>query len=307
MVAEHDDHRRLVALGEIIYKPLKSFIRFLHEGQIHVCLRILSFHVPGEPYFLVKIRVWDRIAAVVLHGHIKEEQLVIRICLLLDILGDDLKIAQVTDIISKFIPAFVGADIHEIAEAHVVVADAAVPVLSRVRVHGNRCVSLIPHRADHGADARIYIELISHTSSRHQIHRVTDQKFKLRVAGHGTKYRHAELSFYGVLRQAVEKREIIDICRKISVHRQIGKTLVHDTDNIRRLDRVPGRHHCSSLPIPLLLTVHIFVADFLDLRLGVTSRRFLYQIFDRDCGGQDIAILCVGGRRIPKVYLQRQA
>ena len=87
----------------------QSFIRFLHEGQIHVCLRILSFHVPSEPYFPEsKFAYGDRIAAVVLHGHIKEGTACHPVCLLLDILGDDLKSpAQVTDIISKFIPALV--------------------------------------------------------------------------------------------------------------------------------------------------------------------------------------------------------
>ena len=139
-------------------------------------------------------------------------------------------------------------------------------------MHGDSRVSLVFHRADHGADAGIYIELVSDAASRHQ-------ELKLRVAGHRAEHRHAEFSLYGILRQTVEEREILCIRRKFPIHRQVGKTLVHDADDVGRLDRISRFHRGRRLLVLLFFASHIFFIDLLDLRLGITLRSFLYQIF----------------------------
>ena len=146
-------------------------------------------------------------------------------------------------------------------------------------MHGDSRVSLVFHRADHGADAGIYIELVSDAASRHQVHGITDQELKLRVAGHRAEHRHAEFSLYGILRQTVEEREILCIRRKFPIHRQVGKALVHDADDVGRLDRISRFHRGRRLLVLLFFASHIFFIDLLDLRLGIALRSFLYQIF----------------------------
>ena len=103
-------------------------------------------------------------------------------------------------------------------------------------MHGYGSVSLRLYSADHGISFRFYIKLICNGVGRKQSHGISGKKFKLRIAGHGTKNRHTQLSFYRIFAQAADERKIFLISGKTAVCPEVGKALIHNADQVDGAD-----------------------------------------------------------------------
>ena len=80
---------------------------------------------------------------MVLHGHIEQKKAVGRILLILHLFDQVLVIGLVAHVISQKIPFLIAGFINEIVESHILVTRIAVPVFTRIRMHGDGPVALV--------------------------------------------------------------------------------------------------------------------------------------------------------------------
>ena len=106
----------------------------------------------------------------------------------------------------------------------------------------------------------LHILLVSHTALGQEADGIAGEEFELRIGSISTQHGNIQITGSGILRallQAVNKWHIVLVGGEITSHRQIGKSLIHDHNDIRTLHALRVFHSCCkpSRILPGLLII----------------------------------------------------
>ena len=165
MVAEEDDHSRLVTLAVIADQLPQGVVRLAGQGEILLGIAVGQLQAVGQGDGPLQIVPPLGIAAVILHGHVEEEGL----HLLLGGLEDHLKVRCVGHIVADILGIHHVLLIHLVIKVQVVIGQGPVPAGGLIGVEGGGLIPLAPRQSRQGGHPLVHIQLIGHGVGRLEI------------------------------------------------------------------------------------------------------------------------------------------
>ena len=158
VVAEEDHQGGLVALAVVGDKLLQGQVALLHQVQELLRRPVRRLQIAGQLDVLGQVAPPLGVAAVVLHGDIKEEGGVLAFCGLVNHL--------VVRLVGDVAPDDVGVGdvllVHLPVEVQILVGQHPVPAGGLIGVEGGGGVALAPGQGCQGGHALLHIELVGH-------------------------------------------------------------------------------------------------------------------------------------------------
>ena len=245
MVAEEYDHGRLTALLIVGHQLLQSLVALQHQGEVLLRGVVRLTQLVGYGHRLLQVVPTLGVAAVVLHGDVKDK---LRIPLLrIGDLEDGLIIRLVGDVIADEVGVIHVLLVELVIKAHIVVYDRPVPSRGLIGVEGGALVAVDPQQGCQGGHPLLGVELIGHGVRRLEDGSKASEVFKLHAGGAPSGDGGVHPALDGVLAEGVEEGRGVLGDLQLIKDGQIGEGLVHDHNNVDGLRSIRVALHTGVL------------------------------------------------------------
>ena len=229
VIPEKDDLHRIIHALEIADEIFQRLIALMKQRQILIRIGITCSECPD---LLIKIRVFFRVTAMVLHGNTHDKQVFICLFALIPLYN-----ALVKLLVGNIFPQQFGLVkiIYKMCliESHSRVNRIAAPSRFIVRMHCHTGITDIFQIRDNGCRCITDILLIHDRTTRQKCHGISGHKLPFRVWRFRTKNGGKGMSLHDIVLQGIIIRCDLLIRQKISHHGKIRIRFTHHNDDRR--------------------------------------------------------------------------
>jgi len=245
MVAEHGDDGRLVGLRVVVDQLLERGVGLIDQAEILLGGIVCPGQVARETDRVRKVVPAERVAAVVLHGHVENEGVA---GVVFRHLFDRLEVALVGYVFADDLRVFHVLLIELVVEAQVAVSLDTVPAGGEIGVEGVGRVALAAGQRGERSRLAVHVELIGDRAVGQEGRGVAGQHFVFHIGGAAAEHGRTDKALDRVFLHAVDELERILIHGEAVENRKVGERLVHDDDDVdglggggfRRIRRLGG-------------------------------------------------------------------
>ena len=231
MIPEKDDLHRIIHALEITDEIFQRLVALMKQRQILICIGITCSKCPD---LLIKIRVFFRVTAMVLHGNTHDKQVFIRLFTLIPLYNALVKLLVGNIFPQQFCLVKIIYKMR-LVKSHSRINRIAAPSRFIVRMHRHTGITDIFQIRDNGCRCVADILLIHDRTTRQKCHGISGHKLPFRVWRFRTKNGGKGMSLHDIVLQGIIIRCHLFIRQKISHHGKIRIRFTHHHNDRRFL------------------------------------------------------------------------